>query len=152
MPLNEDIIDLALRPGPELQALRNQRDLVRVESQLSFHALLGELQSPGLTSLERFTVAERVASLHRSEALAAHYMQSMHLRGTAEPTARLQAMLRHAELLSTDPAQAGPEQLAALAEAGLGPAEIVTLSQLIGFVSYQARVVAGLSLLQKGAA
>lgn len=149
----EDTIDAALRPDAALTALRDRRDVVRLESQLSHDALLGALASGGLSSQERFAVAARVASLHESEALAADYLRRVPPPGAGadagERSARLEAMLRHAELLSTDPAQAGPAPLAALAGAGLTAAEIVTLSQLIGFVSYQVRVVAGLALLQK---
>jgi alkylhydroperoxidase domain protein len=60
---------------------------------------------------------------------------------------RLAAELRHADLLATRPADARPEHLAALGEAGLAVRDVVTVSQLAGFLSFQSRVLSGLLLL-----
>lgn len=145
-----DIIELALGAGSTpLQALREQRPVAREHSQRSFEVLLAPTGEGSLSPLERYAVALRVASLHASEPLISIYRQGMAEFVPTVPPARLEAMLSHADLLSTDPAAARPSHLAALAEAGLSAAEIVTLSQLIGFVSYQVRVVAGLALLEK---
>ena len=59
----------------------------------------------------------------------------------------LAALLVHAELLTTKPAAASPADLQALRDVGLDETDIVTASQLIGFVNYQPRAVAGLALL-----
>jgi alkylhydroperoxidase domain protein len=56
-------------------------------------------------------------------------------------------MSQHAELLSTRPADAEPGDLQALADVGLSTSEIVTLSQVIAFVSFQVRVIAALGAL-----
>jgi len=62
---------------------------------------------------------------------------------------RLAAALDHAHLLVFRPREASPAALADLAEAGWSPSEIVTLSQLVAFLSFQIRVVGGLATLQE---
>src|SRR5258708_4237984 len=61
--------------------------------------------------------------------------------------ARRAAEMAPADLLATHPVDARPQQLAALAAAGLTVGDIVPVSQLISSVSFQARVLAGLLLL-----
>ena len=60
---------------------------------------------------------------------------------------RLSAALVHAHLLVFHPRDAAPEHLQALLEAGWSTTEIVTLSQLVAFLSFQIRVVVGLRVL-----
>ena len=61
--------------------------------------------------------------------------------------ASLKAIIRHTDLVTINPKDAVIEDVAALPAAGLDNADIVQLSELIAFVSYQARVVAGLRLV-----
>jgi len=60
---------------------------------------------------------------------------------------RLAAALAHAHLLVFHPRDAAPEALQALIDAGWSTTGIVTLSQLISFLSFQIRVVVGLRAL-----
>ena len=60
---------------------------------------------------------------------------------------RLAAPLEHAHLLVFRPRDASPAALQALIDAGWSTSGIVTLSQLVAFLSYQIRVVTGLSAL-----
>jgi CMD domain protein len=62
---------------------------------------------------------------------------------------RLAAALDHAHLLVFRPREASPGALADLADGGWSPSEIVTLSQLVAFLSFQLRVVAGLATLKE---
>ena len=57
-------------------------------------------------------------------------------------------MLAHVDLLVIRPAAATPAHLTALQTAGLSGPEIVTVSQIIAFTSYQVRVFVALSLLR----
>jgi CMD domain protein len=61
--------------------------------------------------------------------------------------ARLAAALEHAHLLIFRPRDAAPAAMQALLEAGWSSTAIVTLSQLVAFLSFQIRVVAGLRTL-----
>jgi len=116
-----------------------------------------------VSRIERVATALRVAALHEEPAVIGHYTAL--LRGTpggseqllagvlAGPDAaglpvRLQAILAHVDLLVIRPAAARPADLKALQAAGLSDAEIVTVSQLIAFTSFQVRVFVGLSLLR----
>jgi CMD domain protein len=60
---------------------------------------------------------------------------------------RLSAALEHAHLLVFRPRDASPAALQSLLDAGWSTTGIVTLSQLVAFLSFQIRVVAGLRAL-----
>jgi CMD domain protein len=61
--------------------------------------------------------------------------------------ARLAAALEHAHLLVFHPRDASPAAIEALLEAGWSNGAIVTLSQLVAFLSFQIRTIAGLRTL-----
>jgi CMD domain protein len=60
---------------------------------------------------------------------------------------RLSAALEHAHLLVFRPRDASPAALQALLDAGWSTSGIVTLSQLVAFLSFQIRVIIGLRAL-----
>lgn len=60
---------------------------------------------------------------------------------------RLAAALEHAHLLVFRPRESSPEALQTLLDAGWSTSDIVTVSQLVAFLTFQIRVVAGLELL-----
>ena len=60
---------------------------------------------------------------------------------------RLAAALAHVHLLAFHPRDAAPEHLRALEAAGWSATGIVTLSQLVAFLSFQLRAAAGLRAL-----
>jgi CMD domain protein len=60
---------------------------------------------------------------------------------------RLTVALEHAHLLVFHPRDAVPAALQALLDAGWATTDIVTLSQIVAFLSFQIRVVAGLRAL-----
>lgn len=69
--------------------------------------------------------------------------------GLAETVgARLTAALAHTHLLVYRPRDSSADALQALLDAGWSTTGIVTLSQLIAFLSFQLRVVAGLTVLK----
>lgn len=63
--------------------------------------------------------------------------------------AKLVAGLEHAHLLVLHPRDASPAALQALLDAGWSTTGIVTLSQIIAFLAFQIRVVAGLRVLDR---
>jgi len=73
------------------------------------------------------------------------YAVSEARRATLGP--RLAAALAHAHLLVHHPRDASPAALKALLDAGWSSTDIVILSQLVAFLSFQIRVVAGLRAL-----
>ena len=60
---------------------------------------------------------------------------------------RLAAAFTHAALLVYRPRESSPQALEALQTAGWSDDGIVTLSQLVSFLAFQVRIVAGLSVL-----
>lgn len=60
---------------------------------------------------------------------------------------RLTAALEHTHMLVFRPRESSPAALEALIDAGWSTTGIVTLSQLVAFLSYQLRVIAGLELV-----
>lgn len=60
----------------------------------------------------------------------------------------LSALLVHAHALTLRPREASPALLEALTDVGWEATEIVALSQLVAYVSFQARLVAGLRALR----
>jgi CMD domain protein len=65
---------------------------------------------------------------------------------------RLAAALEHAHLLVFHPRDAKPAALQKLLDAGWSATDIVTLSQLVSFLAFQIRVVAGLRTLAAASA
>jgi CMD domain protein len=84
--------------------------------------------------------------------LSAENVAGLHWRPSDEVTAalgiRLAAALAHTHLLTYRPRDASTDALQALLDAGWSTTGIVTLSQLVSFLNFQLRVVAGLTVLK----
>lgn len=160
-----DVLDslLGIAAGSALAQLRAQRPEATSHMQGTYDALFAETPSTSVSRVERFATALYVAALHQEPVLVAHYRGRLSgtpgvgesliadvLRGpsAAGLPERLRAMLAHVELLVIRPAAATPADLGKLKAAGLADAEIVTVSQLIAFVSFQVRVFVALTLLR----
>ncbi|MFS2225853.1 alkylhydroperoxidase domain protein [Pantoea sp. B65] len=128
---------------PALAAARQQRDAATSHSQGSYLALFSHDEAD-FPLTERFIIATAVARWHQDSILSAHYAQQADHNPVAE---RLQLALDHAERLTFQPVTATAAHLAALQQAGWTLNAIVTLSQLVAFVSFQSRVLHGLRLL-----
>ena len=148
---DDDVIDRAagLTPGDALHSARRFRAKVVDATQASHDALL-EQPVDGLSTADRLRVAQHVCTLAGATSLAQHYQAR--LAGDAArdvlPSAALPAMLRFAAALTTDPRLGDRAAIEALRRAGLGDAAIVALAQLVAFLSYQLRVVAGLKAMR----
>jgi alkylhydroperoxidase domain protein/CMD domain protein len=159
-----------IRDGTPLAALRLQRADATTHAQGSYAALFHTAETGGLSHLERFAAALRVASLHASRPAVEHFRSGLRAAGAgqrivaeveAQPdqraphgpdldqvvSPRLQAILKHADLLSLRPVRATADDLQLLAFAGLSTREIVSLSQVIAFTSFFTRVLTTLQLL-----
>lgn len=62
---------------------------------------------------------------------------------------RLSAAVEHSHMLVFHPRESGPEHLDRLSRAGWSPDDIVTLSQIVSFLSFQIRTAAGLRVLSR---
>jgi uncharacterized protein YciW len=125
-------------------------------AQGSFDALLEPDDPGGVSWIEREAVGLRVATLERFPDLAGFHRDRLRAMGVTDaeidaielfpgaggPPARLAAILRHADLLTAVSRRGSPEALAALKQAGLTARDIVTISQLVAYLSYQIRMIA----------
>jgi CMD domain protein len=150
---------VGISPGSALDQLRQQRADIARFSQASYEALLEPADPAGISRDERDLIALRSALLAPSALLAEHYRVRLRTRGVDEAqiavaerqsdaaTPRLARLLAFTDLLSSEPRRATPADSAALTEAGFSTRDVVTVAQLIAFVSYQARLIAGLRAL-----
>ena len=160
-----DVIDtlLGIAPGSPIGKLRRERPDVVTHLQGSDDAIFSPADDGGLTRAERAAAAFRIAELLRDDVLVKHYRARLAaldpkgallktVDGHAELTdARWDAIVAHVDLVTRGPGMATRDDIDELMAAGLSSHAIVSLSQLISFVNFQARVLAGLRLL-KGAA
>lgn len=104
-----------------------------------------------LTLYDRLSTALTVAQVAGVQRLCNHYAARLNpLPGpdsSRESNNRLTQITQYARQLATQPELITPGALVALDAVGLSESDIVTLNQTIGFVCYQARVVAGLQAL-----
>jgi CMD domain protein len=156
-----DTIDAVagLAPDSPVAALRRQRPEILRLSQLSEEAALRPRDEGGFDRNTRAALACRMARHLNDGALVAHYaamLMTAEEKLTAVPQgspapetdARLAAILRHVDLVTLTPGRATRDDIEALRRVGLTEADIVTLSGIIAFVNYQARVAAGLRMLK----
>ncbi len=142
--------------GKPTQQTRAQRDKVVVATQGSYDALF-DPALPGLSLADRYLVAYDIARINGVTPVAAQYralvesqplshaQQAVLAHPRAEvQDARLQAMLTFARTLTERPVEGDKAALQAVPAAGLSTPETIALAQLIAFVSYQVRLVAGL--------
>lgn len=157
-----DVIDqlLQLDPQGSTFAARHFRSKVLHGTQDSYDALF----SPriGLDLGYRWLVALYAAHLSKATELTQHYMQKAEEYGVSaaniqavitdrlsditEP--QLVAALTFTQILIKKPLEGDQAALKALQQAGIATKDIVALSQLIAFLSYQVRLVAGLKAMQ----
>jgi CMD domain protein len=160
-----DVMDTlaGLPPGSPLAELRRQRPDVVKHLQGSDDVIFSPADDGGLTRAERAAAALRVAKMLRDEALKAHYRKRLDaldpsgtlaktVEGGAQITdSRWDAILAHVDLVTRGPGSAERKDIDDLLAAGLSSHAVVSLSQLIAYVNFQSRVLAGLRAL-KGAA
>ncbi|MDI9219327.1 alkylhydroperoxidase domain protein [Pantoea sp. EA-12] len=130
-------------PASELAQARAERHAVTQHTQGSYDVLFGQ-DDADLPLPWRFALAAQVAAWHGATRLQAHYQQ----RGIASTEdARFAVGRAFAERLSLHPVDATPQHIQNLQQAGWTPRGIVTLAQLVAFVSFQSRLLTGLRLL-----
>lgn len=148
--------------GGEIARLRSLRQQARDQAQRSYEVLL-EPEDPGTVPVrERYAIAAHVARLHGPGPAAELYLENLRDEdpvlakriGAGERTGEphLDAGLAHADMLVQRPRDAAPEHLRALEAAGWDADGIVTLSQLISFLTFQLRVAHGLRVLAENPA
>jgi uncharacterized protein YciW len=113
-------------------------------------AIFAPAHHGGFTRPEREAAALRVATLLRDSALEEHYRRRLVALGEAHPLngARGEAIFAHVDCVTMAPDSATQADLDRLLAAGMTPHAVVSLSQLIAYVNFQSRVLAGLRMLR----
>lgn len=168
-----DIINLLAGVEGDVAKLRERRPEAKENAQASFAALLEPAEPGTFSYAERYAIATFVAGVYQatpavafysdllaeeSEELAAEISRAVERGITTGPysgggftlfdvSPRLAAALDFAHLLVFHPKDASPAAIGHLQAAGWSDDDIVTLAQLISFLSFQLRVAHGLSVL-----
>jgi CMD domain protein len=161
-----DLLDelVGIQPGSPLSEVRAQRADIARHIQTNYDGLLEPEDDSGVSRLERGLIALRVALLEESAPLIEHYRAYLTKLGApaesvkaieasslgAPLSPRTIAILQHVDRLTKEPIVATSAHLAELKAHGLSAADIVTISQLIAFLSFQVRALVGLQLLAEG--
>ena len=152
---------VGLSPQSQTYATRREREKVVAATQGSEKSLF-DPALPGLSEIDRLYVALYACLITPSSELAAEYESRLVNLGANLQTidciqksdihkignVRLEAMLNFTHTLITKPINADKMALSALPKAGFSTPEVVTLAQLISFVSYQVRLATGLRAMQ----
>lgn len=144
---------------PLAEAISGRSNIIELSEKSHAVALIPDPPG-GLSHSERAALACRIARLNNEDVLAHHYEVMLQVSDEADSASsiadtgfdggddsRLKAILRHSDLVTMNPKDATDGDISALRSAGIPDEDIVRLSELIAFVSYQVRVVAGLRLM-----
>ncbi|MBD0414008.1 CMD domain-containing protein [Oryzicola mucosus] len=160
---NEDVIKaiVGIEPGSALaDVIAGRADIMALTQQTHDGALMPE-NPGGLSHAERAALALRIAKINDHKAFEEHFetmlekagspdgavrMADIWFDGGSDPRAR--ALIRHVDLVAHAPKDATRRDIELLQEAGIADADIVRLSELVAFVSYQIRVAVGLALMK----
>jgi uncharacterized protein YciW len=157
----KNLIDKAagLSEDSAIFAARRQRPEFVDGTEACRASILSPENDLGLTSDFRAALAARLATAIGQPVLGTLYrdylskspspvLQAIANGDAASGDPVLVAMVRHADLVTQTPRQSCKQDIEALAAAGLTNPQIVAISELVAFVNYEARVVAGLALLE----
>jgi uncharacterized protein YciW len=136
-----------IAPDSTLAQARATRQAATDAVQSSYLALFAPADAGDFPLAQRLRLAQRISEWHGEPRLAAHYAALLERQGDAPEDERLPLALAHAERLAFQPANANAQHLQALRQAGWSLDAIVTLSQLIAFVTFQSRLLRGYRLL-----
>ena len=163
LPAAADVVDacVPLLPGQPTHAVRHSRAKVVAATQASHDGLFSPAVA-GISVAERLAAALLACVLSQVPALAQHYRRLLQAQGAtsaawtaaidagqwhAVQPARLATILGYTAKLIQRPIDGDRAAVQALVQAGLSTPAIVALAQLIAFVSYQVRLVAGLQAM-----
>ena len=141
-----DLIDdlMALDTGAPLAALRMERSDIRTHTQGAYRELVVPESPGGITRAERAGLARRVAHGGGDARLAAHFAT---LGPAADDTGHMPLLLPYAEKVARHAGQVRQADIDGLRAAGLSPQDVVAATQLVAFVPFQVRLLAGLRAL-----
>lgn len=141
------------RGSPVADALEHRAGIMMM-TQIAENAVLNPAD-PGVWGRPlREAFAARIARLNGADALAEHYAGSIDTQKystIADPEAdeNIDPSVKFLDAVATRPRDITAEDIKLLQDADISDADIVRLTELVAFVSYQIRLVMGLSLLSE---
>lgn len=134
------------------------RDDILTMTQQAHDAALRPEEPGGLSHAERAALSCRMARMNGEEGLANHFAGLVggapgETAQLADPEfsggddARMAAILRHTDIVTGDTKSVVAGDIEALKSAGVSEDDIVRLSELVAFISYQIRLTIGLRLM-----
>lgn len=162
---NTDVLDkvLGITADHLLYAVRHEREKVVVAMQKNYDTFFAE-KAGGLSQRDRLLVAWYASQLSGCQALSQHYFERLEQLGvkqsdldawfaatdlTAVTESSLRIILLFTKKLILNPIEGDKSAIQGLRNAGIATPDIVTLAQLIAFLSYQIRVVLGLLAMKE---
>jgi uncharacterized protein YciW len=159
----DDLIEsiLGIAPDSPLGELRRRRPEALRHAQGAYRELLLPEEPGNVTHVERAALALRVALREGDAALADRFRALLERAGASEAImlaeelsdapleGRLAALLRYTDRVATRPGDVGQDDIDTLSTLGLTPRDIVAITQLVAFVPYQTRLLAGLRAMQQ---
>jgi len=149
------LLGLNVAKDKQLQSALNPVDDIFVASSASYHKLFPEQvdlsEQVTLSLYDRLSTALTVAQATGVQRLCSHYAARLtplsSNDASRQSNIRLAQITQYARQLASQPSLITAEALQQLLNVGLSASDIVVFSQIIGFISYQARVVAAISAL-----
>lgn len=157
-----DLIDtlVGLQVGSNTYAARHFRDEVLTGTQESYEAIFNEELTLALST--RWLVALYASQLSNAKELSEHYLEQANRANTDEISLQavlnddlslltntaLKSILIFTRTLILNPLKGDRDALLALKNAGISTPDCITVAQLIAFLSYQIRLVAGLKAMK----
>lgn len=163
MTENKDVLAaiVGIEPGSALADVVAVRADIMALTQKTHDAALTPEDPGGLSHTERAALALRIARINDHKAFEDHFEAMLEKAQTPDSAVRMadtwfdggsdlraRALIRHVDLVAHAPKDATRRDIELLQEAGIADADIVRLSELVAFVSYQIRVAAGLALMR----
>ena len=141
--------------GHPLAVILSSRDDILIMTEQAYDATLKPDNPGGISHDERAALCCRMARLNGEAALAKHFAGLMSdedaniadLNFYGDGDARLAAIIGHTDLVTGDTKSVVAGDIDALKSAGISEDDIVRLSELIAFASYQIRLTIGLRLM-----
>ncbi|MEX9948903.1 CMD domain-containing protein [Providencia alcalifaciens] len=148
MTVKFDLINniLNLTPDSELAKTRAERPVSTENTQAAFEAIFS-VPSQILPLNVKYYFALSVAKITGSVLLAKYYAELLSSQSIVEITPNITLAEKYLRVLTSNPNQADYALTQQFIQQGWSESDIILLAQLITFVTYQSRLVAGLELL-----
>ncbi|GAA5099361.1 peroxidase-related enzyme [Wohlfahrtiimonas larvae] len=148
MIIQQDLINqlIHLNPQSKLAEARIIRDVATDHLQLAFETIFST-ESEHLTQSIQFYLAEQVARKTGSDLLADYYVEQFNASDIQLNPTQYDSALNYVDVIIEKPKQANKALVTAVIESGWHEKDFLLLAQLVTFVTYQARLIEGLLLL-----